>query len=90
MRLRVGERGFLSVTQLQVWQVPDWLSYGRFARFDTGACNLRVGVGSTGFHKPGPPGATPGPATAEYANRQSGHVESVAILQVRLLPRSLR
>ena len=27
--------------------------------------------------------------TAEYANWQSGHVESVAILQVRLLPRSL-
>ena len=26
---------------------------------------------------------------AEYANWQSGHVESVAILQVRLLPRSL-
>ena len=27
--------------------------------------------------------------SAEYANRQSGHVEGVAILQVRLLPRSL-
>src|SRR5262245_26546537 len=27
--------------------------------------------------------------TAEYANRQSGHVESVAMLQVRFLPRSL-
>ncbi len=62
---------------LQARQVPNWLSYGRCARFDTGACNLRVGAGSTGPHTPGTPGATPGPATTEYANWHSGEVESL-------------
>lgn len=50
---------------------------------------LRVGQRPAEPHKFRPPGATPGPATAEYANRQSGHVESVAILWVRLPLRSL-
>jgi hypothetical protein len=36
-------------------QGPNWLSYGRCARFDTGTCNLRVGQCSSGPHKPGPP-----------------------------------
>ena len=44
---------------LQARQVPNWLSYGRCARFDTGACNLenmlRVGQCSARPHKPGPP-----------------------------------
>jgi hypothetical protein len=39
---------------LQARQVPNWLSYGRCTRFDTGACNLsRVGQCSAGPHKPG-------------------------------------
>lgn len=50
---------------------------------------LRVGAGSTGPHKPGLPGATPGPATTGYANRKSGEVENLVTLQVRLLSRSL-
>ena len=52
---------------------------GRCARLDTGACNLRVVAGSTRSHKPGQPGATPGPATymAGYANWHSGEVESL-------------
>ena len=50
---------------------------------------LRVGQSSAGPHKPGPPGATPGPATAEYANWQIDEFEKLVILQVRLLPRSL-
>jgi hypothetical protein len=52
-------------------------------------------------HKLHRPGATPGPATdrtrhadgaktAEYANRQSGGVESAVTLWVRLPPRSIR
>jgi hypothetical protein len=36
-------------------QGPNWLSYGRCARFDTGTCNLRVGQCSFGPHKPGLP-----------------------------------
>ena len=41
-------------------------------------------------HKLDPPGATPGSATLiGYANRKSGHVESVANLWVRPPPRSL-
>ena len=52
-----------SVTSLQVRQVSNWLSYGRCARLDTGTCNLtRVGQCSSRPHKPGLPGATPGPA----------------------------
>ena len=78
----------LATQILQVRQVSDWLLHGRFARLDTGTCNLtRMGQCSFGPHKPESPGATPGPATCEttrYANRQSGHVESVAILWVRL------
>ena len=62
---------------LQSRQVPNWLSYGRCARFDTGACNLRVSQCSAGPHKPGPPGATPGPAMTGYANWHSGEVESL-------------
>ncbi len=62
---------------LQARQVPNGLSYGRCARFDTGACNSRVGQCSAGFHKPGSPGATPGPATTGYANWHSGEVESL-------------
>ena len=62
---------------LQARQMPNWLSYGRCARFDTGACNLRVGQCSAGPHKPGQPGATPGPATTGYANWHSGEVESL-------------
>ena len=38
---------------------------------------LRVGQCSAGPHKPGPPGATPGPATTGYANWHSGEVESL-------------
>lgn len=38
---------------------------------------LRVGGGSTGFHKPGPLGATPRPAMTGYANWHSGEVESL-------------
>ena len=49
----------------------------------------RVGQRSAKSHELRPPGATPGPATAEYANWQSDQVESLVILQVRLLPRSL-
>ncbi len=68
--------------------MSNWLSYGRYARLDTETCNLtRMGQCSFGPHKPESPGATPGSATCEttrYANRQSGHVESVAILWVRL------
>ena len=48
---------------------------------------MRVGQCSSEPHKFRAPGATPGPATCEttrYANRQSGHVEGVAILWVRL------
>ena len=70
---------------------------GRCARFDTGTCNLlRVGQCSFG------PGTDrrlvslngrvrpPDPLLmAEYANRQSGHVESVAILWVRIPPEPL-
>ena len=47
---------------------------------------LRVGQRPAEPHKFRPPGATPGSATCvttRYANRQSGHVESVAILWVR-------
>jgi len=29
----------LVTDRLQARQVPNWLSYGRCARFDTGACN---------------------------------------------------
>ena len=36
---------------------------------------LRVGVGSTGSHKPGTLGATPRPATTGYANWHSGQFE---------------
>ena len=72
---------------LQVRQVSNWLSYGRYARLDTETCNLtRMGQCSVEFHTLRPPGATPGSATCEttrYANRQSGHVEDVAILWVR-------
>ena len=50
---------------------------------------LWVGQCSAELHKLRPPGATPGPATAEYANWQSDEVESLVSLQVRLLPRSL-
>lgn len=50
---------------------------------------LRVGVGSTGSHKPGLPGATPGPATTGYANRKSDQFERLVILWVRLPLRSL-
>ena len=50
---------------------------------------MRVGQCSAEPHELRPPGATPGPATAEYANWQSDQVESLVILQVRLLPRSL-
>jgi len=49
----------------------------------------RVGQCPMEFHMLRPPGATPGPATTEYANRKSGHVEGVAILWVRLPPRSI-
>jgi hypothetical protein len=49
----------------------------------------RVGQCSARPHKPGPPGATPGPATTGYANRKSGEVESLVTLQVRFLSRSL-
>ncbi len=84
----------LATRTLQVRQVSNWLSYGRFARLDTGTCNLtRMGQCSFGPHKPESPGATPGSATCEttrYANRQSGHVEGVAILWVRLPLWSLR
>lgn len=38
---------------------------------------LRVGQCSARPHKPGPPGATPGPATTGYANWHSGEVESL-------------
>ena len=51
---------------------------------------LRVGQCSVELHKLRPPGATPGLATAEYANWQSDEVESLVNLQVRILPRSLR
>jgi hypothetical protein len=42
-------------------------------------------------HKVSTPGSIPGPATgsAEYANRQSGHLEGVVTLWVRLPPRLL-
>ena len=50
----------------------------------------RVGQCSSGFHMPRPSGATPEPATAGYANWQSGEVESLVTLWVRLPPRSLR
>jgi hypothetical protein len=50
---------------------------------------LRVGQSPARPHKPGPPGATPGPATTGYANWKSGEVESLVTLQVRLLSRSL-
>jgi hypothetical protein len=49
---------------------------------------LRVGQCSVELHELRPPGATPGPATAEYANWQSDEFEKLVILQVRLLPRS--
>ena len=73
-------------------QGPNWLSYGRCARFDTGTCNLRVGQCSSGPHKPGLPvcdSRTRYLIVAEYANRQSDEVENLVILQVRFLPRSL-
>ena len=73
-------------------QGPNWLSYGRCARFDTGTCNLRVGQCSFGPHKPGLPvcdSRTRYLIVAEYANRQSDEVENLVILQVRFLPRSL-
>ncbi len=38
---------------------------------------LRVGQCSARPHKPGPPGATPGPAMTGYANWHSGEVESL-------------
>ena len=50
---------------------------------------MRVGQCTARAHNPRSPGATPGPATVEYANWQSGQVESLAILWVRLPPRSL-
>ena len=54
----------LGYLTLQVRQVSNRLSYGRCARLDTETCNLtRVGQCSSRPHKPGLPGATPGPAT---------------------------
>jgi hypothetical protein len=71
--LRRGSSTLPMVTEtLQARQVPNWLSYGRFARLDTGACNynmMRVGAGSTGPHKPGPRGATPRPATYDRVRK---------------------
>lgn len=41
---------------------------------------------SAGPHKPGPSGATPEPATAGYANWQSGEVESLVNVSSTLTP----
>ncbi len=68
---------------LQARQVPNWLSYGRCARFDTGACNCgwaKAQPGLISLDDPrcaAVPGATPEPATTGYANWHSGEVESL-------------
>lgn len=51
-----------------------------------------MGECPAGSHKPGEPGATPGPATftAGYANWKSGEIEGLVTLWVRLPPRLLR
>ena len=75
---------------LQARQVPNWLSYGRCARFDTGACNCGWASAQPGLISLDRRCATPGPATTGYANGKSGEVESLVTLQVRLLSRSLK
>ena len=68
--LRRGSSTLPMVTEtLQARQVPNWLSYGRCARLDTGACNLQVGQCSTESHKLCGPGATPGPATYDRVRK---------------------
>ncbi len=63
-----------SLTQCRRGRCPTGFhTAGRPVRYR--GLQLRVGVGSTGSHKPGPPGATPGPATTGYANRHSGQFE---------------
>ena len=77
--LRRGSSTLPMVTEtLQARQVPNWLSYGRFARLDTGACNSRVGEAQpglisldSGVQLPDPPLMT------GYANWHSGEVESL-------------
>ncbi len=58
-------RRVLADRELQVRQVPSWVSYARPARLDTGTCNLtRMGQCSVEFHMLRPPCATPASATA--------------------------
>ena len=74
---------------LQARQVPNWLSYGRCARFDTGACNCGWTQVQPGLISPDCRVQLPDPPPTGYANGKSGEVESLVTLQVQLLSRSL-
>ena len=60
----------LVTDRLQARQVSNWLSYGRCARFDTGACNCGWASAQPGLISLDRRCATPGPATDRVRKRE--------------------